>query len=481
MNIAFVFSSQNVFSPEKPLQYQEEMNFGISYISALLKKHGHRTTLFVLTKDTRMDAFRAFINGFRPAVLCFSAVTSEFFFIARWIKNIKAEFPQIFLLGGGCHLSLNPEDGLGTDLDAICLGEGEYPTLELVERLEGGRSPSGIENFWFNRNGKVEKNRLRPFWENLDELPFPDREMWWPWTLDLDSRPAVLLGRGCPFQCTYCSNHALKKLASGAYVRCRSAGNIIAELQDITEQQSSVREVYFEVETFNVNMPWALDLCRQLAAFNSQRAVPLDFGVNIRVTPNTDFGPLFAAMRGSGFTFINVGVESGSERIRREIMKRHYSNDDIIRTASLARENRLKVHFLNMIGLPTETEEDVRQTIAVNRACQPDMWPSHSIFFPYPGTEIHRVCREMKLLPQRLDVERERSRPVLNLKGLPRRRLMHYFVWFDYYVYKGHRPLWKLLARCFVSRLHCSYRLMRVYRAVTEWGVIKKFKEYVKK
>ncbi|MFA5260475.1 MAG: radical SAM protein [Candidatus Omnitrophota bacterium] len=481
MNIAFVFSSQNVFSPEKPLQYQEEMNFGISYISSLLKKHGHRTALFVLTKDTPMDAFRAFINDFKPAVLCFSAVTSEFPFVTRWIKNIKAEFPRIFLLGGGCHLSLNPSDGLETDLDAVCIGEGEYPTLELVEKLEGGCSPSGIENFWFKHNGKVERNRLRPFREDIDEFPFPDREMWYPWTLDLKSRPAVLLGRGCPFQCTYCSNHALKKLASGAYVRCRSADNIIAELKEIAARQASVREVYFEVETFNVNMPWALELCRKLAVFNSQRTAPLEFGVNIRVTPNTDFGPLFTAMRGSGFTFINVGVESGSERIRREIMKRHYSNDDIIRTASLARDNGLKVHFLNMIGLPTETEEDIRQTIAVNRACQPDMWPSHSIFFPYPGTEIHRMCRDMALLPERLDVERERSRPVLNLKSLPKRKLMHYFVWFDYYVYKGHRPRWKLLARCFVARLHCSYRLMRVYRAVTEWGVMKKLKEHMKK
>ena len=481
MNIAFVFSSQNVFSPDKPLQYQEEMNFGISYISSLLKKHGHRTTLFVLTKDTQMNTFRTFIDDFNPGVLCFSAVTSEFPFITRWIKDIKAAFPDIFLLGGGCHLSLNPDDGLETDLDAVCVGEGEFPTLELVEHLEGGRLPSGVENMWFKQDGKVEKNRLRPFLENIDELPFPDRDMWRPWTLDPNSRPAVLLGRGCPFQCTYCSNHALKKLASGPYVRCRSAGNVIAELEEITARQESVREVYFEVETFNVNQPWAMELCRELAVFNRRRPVPLEFGVNIRVTPNTDFSPLFSVMRDSGFTFINVGVESGSERVRREVMKRRYSNDDIIRTASLARQNGLKVHCLNMIGLPTETEEDIRQTIAVNRACQPDMWPSHSIFFPYPGTEIHRMCRDMGLLPERLDVERERSRAVLNLKGLSRRKLMHYFIWFDYYVYKGYRPRWKLLARCFVARLHCSYRLMRIYRAVTGWGVLKTLKEFIKK
>ena len=481
MNIAFVFSSQNVFSPEKPLQYQEEMNFGISYISSLLKQHGHRTSLFVLTKDTQLDTVRTFVRDFNPGVLCFSSVTSEFPFITRWIRKIKAEFPRLFLLGGGCHLSLNPDDGLQTELDALCIGEGEHPTLELVERLEGGRSPGGIENIWLKQNGKVERNRLRPFLEDIDALPFPDREMWRPWTLDLNSRPAVLLGRGCPFQCTYCSNHALKKLAPGPYVRCRSADNIVAELEEIAARQPAVREVYFEVETFNVNLPWARELCRKLAVFNQRRTAPLEFGVNIRVTPNTDFGPLFAAMRGSRFTFINVGVESGSERVRREIMNRRYSNDDIIRTASLARENGLKVHFLNMIGLPTETEDDIRQTIAVNRVCQPDMWPSHSIFFPYPGTEIHRICREKGLLPERLDVERERSRAVLNLKGLSQRKLMHYFVWFDYYVYKGHRPLWKLLARCFVARLHCSYRMMRVYRVVTGWGFLKKLKESVKK
>ncbi len=481
MNVAFVFSSQNVFSPEKPLQYQEEMNFGISYISAFIKKHGHQTRLFIVTKDTKMKTFQEFVDSFQPEVICFSSVTSEFPFIVRWIRDIKGSYPHIYCVGGGCHITLNPHDGLETSLDALCIGEGEWPILELVEQLDQGRIPQGISNLWIKRDGQVEKNRIRPFLENIDDLPFPDREMWHPWTLDLDSRPAVLLGRGCPFQCTYCSNHALKKLASGTYVRCRSAENIIAELKEITSRQPSAREVYFEVETFNVNLPWAIGLCERLAEFNRKRDIPLEFGVNIRVTPNTDFASLFAAMKKSRFSFINIGVESGSERIRRDIMKRRYSNDDIMKTVALAREHGLKVHFLNMIGLPTETEEDIRQTIAVNRACQPDMWPSHSIFFPYPGTEIHRMCREMNLLPPQMDVERERSRAVLNLDGLSKSRIMHYFVWFDYYVYKGHRPLWKLLARVFVARLHCSYRLMRIYRGLTERGVLKKLKEFLKK
>ncbi|TBR14789.1 B12-binding domain-containing radical SAM protein [bacterium] len=481
MNIGFVFSLQNVLSSEKPLQYQEEMNFGISYISSFLKKQGHQTSLLVLVRETKMQRVQDYIKKFKPDVLCFTSVASEFPFISAWAVKIKKDFPGIFLLGGGCHISLNPEEGIKVPFDAICVGEGEYPVMEAVKQLSEGRRPSGIKNLWIRADGRIERNPTRPFLNNLDELPFPDRDMWKQWLADHNSRPAILLGRGCQFQCTYCSNHALSRLASGDYVRYRSAENIITELEEITHANQDIKEVYFEVETITINMKWALDLCAKLAKFNSQRKSPLSFGVNLRVTPNANFEPLFGAMQKSNFRFVNIGLESGSERVRRDILKRHYSNKDIINSAKLARQYGLQVHFLNMIGFPGETEDDFKQTIECNRICQPDLWASHSIFFPYPGTEIYESCRSKGLLSNNIDVEMERSKAVLDLKEFPRNRIQHYFAWFDYYVYRGHRPLAKLLIRVFIAKLQSSYRLMRIYRKVTGFGFIKKVKEALKK
>lgn len=476
MKAAFFFSLQNVLYKRKPLQYNEEAAFGISYISALLKKNNHFTRLFVLTRETTQSQVSAFLREFNPGLICFTAVASEFPFVCRFAGQIKEQFPKIFLLGGGCHISLNPQDAISKAFDAICIGEGEYPTLELAEQLSRGDAPSGIKNLWIKSEGRIEKNPTRPFIENLDELPFADRQMWTEWVHEASSRHVILLGRGCPFQCTYCSNHALGKLSAGRYVRLRSAENILQELDDVSRLNPLSEEVYFEIETFGINMPWAIGLCAKLEAYNSKRKKPLVFGVNLRVVPNLDMGPLFKSMQKSNFRFVNIGLESGCERIRRDVMKRHYSNEDFLNTVNLARQHGLRVHVLNMLGLPTETEDDFRETILLNRIAQPDMWPSHSVFFPYQGTEIHQLCKEERLMPSGLDTERERSRPVLELPGFPKRKIQHYFVWFDYYVYKGHRPFFKLLARAFVARLHSSYRLMRLYRAATNNRVLRKLK-----
>lgn len=480
MNVGFIFSSQNVLFTHKPLQCQEEMAFGISYISALLQRSGHKTRLCILTKETSQKSVEEFIESFQPRVLAFTAVASEYSFIARWADMIKRRFPSIYLIGGGCHVSLNPDQGISSAFDAICVGEGEYPVLELVQQIEAQKRPSAIANLWIKQKDLIEKNPPRPFLEDLDSLPFPDREMWQDWVSDPQSRPVILLGRGCHFQCTYCCNHALQKLARGKYVRFRSPENIIRELEGLAEKHKALSEVYFEVETLATNISWALRFCDALSKFNARRQKPLSFGANLRVTPRADFGLLFRAMRKSNFTFINIGLESGSERVRREIMRRYYSNQDVIETVQKARQHGLKVHLLNMIGLPGETEEDIKETIRVNRLCQPDMWASHSIFFPYPGTEIHKLCSDKGFLPKVIDQERERSRAVLDLPDLSKKKIEHYFIWFDYYVYKGYRPVWKLLMRTFIARLHASYSLMRLYRMISEMKWLKKLKTIVK-
>ncbi|MCJ7653279.1 MAG: hypothetical protein MUO75_06225, partial [Actinobacteria bacterium] len=128
------------------------------------------------------------------------------------------------------HASLNPDDCLKSSFDAVCIGEGEYPTLELVEHLERGLSPTGIPNLYLKRGENIERNPTRPFLRDLEGLPFPDRDMWVPWVANPLSRPSVLVGRGCPFQCTYCCNHALGRLAEGRYVRLRSPGTSLTSL-----------------------------------------------------------------------------------------------------------------------------------------------------------------------------------------------------------------------------------------------------------
>lgn len=406
--------------------------------------YGYETRLLVLTRESNFSIIDEFMSDFSPKLICFTAVTSEYVFIKKIGKYINQRYPDRFLLIGGSHISLSPDESVFDIFDALCIGEGEEATLELVKLLERNIYPTGISNLWIKNGNGIEKNGTRPFINNIDWLPFPDRKMWYEW-IDMErssKRPVILLGRGCPFICTYCCNHALRKLAEGPYVRLRSPENIIREIEELLQQFPMVKEIYFEVETFGVNINWSLELCSRLEDLNARRSQPLTFGVNLRITPRTEeLEVLFAALEKSNFRFVNIGLESGSERIRRDILKRYYSNEDIIDAVKLARGHGLEVHFYNIIGLVSETIDEFKETVNMNRTCLPDSY-TISIFYPYPGTDLYKFCERKRMLPPRLlSTNQERVKATLDFPEFTKRQIQKAFIWFDYYVYGDLKPI----------------------------------------
>ena len=219
MNILFIHSLDDMLSPSHPLRSPAQMQFGISYISSVLKKHGHDTKLIVLSRmlgQNNIKRIEKSLAEFSPRLICFTAVYTEYRLIKNLAKYIKSRYPDIFLLAGGPHISLNPGECITDSFDALCVGEGEYPALELVSQLDNGKQPSAIPNLWIKRASLFEKNPARAFLQDLDSLPFPDRHMWNEWIEEMPgSATAVLLGRGCPFNCSYCSNHSLREFGRG--------------------------------------------------------------------------------------------------------------------------------------------------------------------------------------------------------------------------------------------------------------------------
>ncbi len=134
----------------------------------------------------------------------------------------------------------------------------------------------------------------------------------------------------------------------------------------------------------------------------------------------------------------------------------------------------MQVAFYNMIGLPGETIADFRETVKLNRICLPD---SHftSIFFPYPGTDIYLLCKEQGLLngEELGSGGMERSKALLDLPGFPKRQIEKGFIWFDYYVYKGYKPIYRLLYRALTQRLRMHPYSNYIYRRISNSGFFK--------
>ncbi|MFH1130452.1 MAG: radical SAM protein [Pseudomonadota bacterium] len=449
VKILFVFSVEVAKKIETPLETLDSLHEGISLISAVLKANHHQARLLVLGRNEEIANWRLVdkvVDDFQPKVIAFTAVATTYPYMAKVAYHIKEKHPDVYSIIGGPHVSLNPEEAITDGFDAVCIGEGEFPMLELVSQLSRGKIPANIPNLWIRRGDQIEKNSPRPWLQDLDSLPFSDRDIWLEWlSKKTHIRPTVTLGRGCPFQCSYCSNHALKKLAAGEYVRFRSPNLIVEEIESLLERWPNATTVYLEIENIGLGKGWVQELCTNLRALNSKRNTPVAFGCNLRITPTLKAEELFALFQESNITFVQIGLESGSERVRNEILRRRYSNEKVIQTVEIARKYGIQVILFNLIGVPGETYEDYLETVRINRICQPDAHFT-SIYYPYPGTDLYEKCKREGLLNSEIaDSAKERRVAILDLPGFSKKQIQKAYTWFEYNVYKGKKPLPKIL------------------------------------
>ena len=124
-----------------------------------------------------------------------------------------------------------------------------------------------------------------------------------------------------------------------------------------------------------------------------------------------------------------------------------------------------------MIGLPEETLEDIKKTIDINRKCMPNNLQL-SIFFPYPGTDLYYTCKKKGLLKNQTDIQIERSRVSLNLEYLSKKQVRKQYLWFNFNVYRGYRPLPLLLFKLIITKLNYNLYINRLLRIITTYKFI---------
>lgn len=471
MNIGCVYSVDDYVSAAKPLPSFSAVPFGIASIATVLERAGYGVEMLVFTPETKVRGLLGeYIKKNRPRLFCLTAVTSQYHLISEVARAIKEIDPSIKIILGGHHATLNPGETIEESyFDAICIGEGERAVVEYARLIERGEEPARIANLWIKneKSGFVEKTPPEPFIEDLDNFPHIDREMWEGWVADPETAPAILLGRGCPNRCTYCSNHALARIAPGRYVRFRPREDVISELEEIAERYPRLKSVYLEVETVSTSLEYAYALCGLLEKFNLKRGKPVTFGVNLVVTKNIvkNCDEFLGRLRKANFKYLNIGLESGSEKIRNEVLRRpEYSNNGLADFCRRAKECGIDVYLFVLMGIPGETRAEFEETIDCVRRCD----PAHvylSIFYPYPGTDLYLKAKEMKLFAGGIvDPLTERRRAVLDLPGFSRRRIRREYLLFPYRAFKGKKPLYRIIPLMLVYYFTMRPRLNSLYR-----------------
>lgn len=414
MKIHFIYPDMNNFGTGSVQQ-------GIASISAVLKSNDHKTSLqHVIVKPSKQEFIKD-INKISPDLVCFSSTTNQHNFVKLFSLWIKEEL-NIPILCGGVHTTLSPEEVIADDnIDIICIGEGEYPLFELANNLEDGKTIDNINNLWIKNDNKIIKNPLRTLIPNLDRLPFPDYDLFdYGKVLARNNYTAIFMaGRGCPFNCTYCSNHALRAIYQdkGPYIRHKSVDYLLQEIENITERYN-VKRIAFNDDTFTLSSKWTKEFCEKY---------PKRFNFNFSCNARADIinKKTFPLLKDAGCDMINFGIESGSEWLRKNVLKRDMTNNQIIEAFNNSKKLGMKTYSYSMIGIPFETPVMVQETINLNKLVSPDIMQV-SIFYPYPQTELWRICKENGFLTEKHLTNYFEESP-LNLSTLTKKELKNYY------------------------------------------------------
>jgi radical SAM superfamily enzyme YgiQ (UPF0313 family) len=247
-------------------------------------------------------------------------------------------------------------------------------------------------------------------------MPFVARDL-------LDEQHGVIHGitqRGCPFQCTFCAAGAIDGLYdNGRYLRRRTVKDVVRELRHI-KQEGPLNYVIFLDDTFTVYRGWVREFCRVYG-----KEIGAGFSINARV--ETVSRDMIDQLAEAGCRHIIYGVESGSMRIRRDILNRPVENRRFVDVFNWTKQAHVMVTANYMMGLPGETPDDIEQTLTLNDELEPDDF-GYFVFYPYPGTRLFHVCRHKRYLPENwLELPANNGQSILSLPDLTPDDIEYYY------------------------------------------------------
>ncbi|MDD2308516.1 MAG: radical SAM protein [Desulfuromonadaceae bacterium] len=352
---------------------------GLCYLHACLQEAGY---------DSVLANFSAWpVARIKEELL---ALKPDIIGISQWTHNRHSSLelaaisrdllPKSMIMMGGGHATFCYEDILieGSPVDIAVLGEAESTLLELVERLASGKEWQSISGVAFRRNGTIVLTAPRKSLGDLDRLPLPARYLDRSLGVDLELQSEfIVTTRGCPSTCYFCSSPDFW----GKKVRFRSPSAIVEEIQYIRHKYGLI---YFSIrdDTFTADRRRVLEFCTLL----QMREVNILWNCQSRVTAIDE--EMVIEMKRAGCECIQLGVESGSPRLLKQLGK-NITPAQIEHACALIREIGINLSIYLISDIPGETDDDIRQTIDLVRHLRPD----HGYVSPlayYPGTRLYK-------------------------------------------------------------------------------------------
>ncbi|MCB4790809.1 MAG: B12-binding domain-containing radical SAM protein [Elusimicrobia bacterium] len=443
---------------------------GIQTLSAILKQNGHKVDLLVLNDNEAKRNLVKNVKEIKPDAVAFSIPSIDYSWSIEAASMIKKELniPNIF---GGPHPTYYPDFIETPCVDAICVGEGEGAIVDYANSLDNGRKGlTEILNLSIKENGKIFRNPIRPY-VDINELPYPDRDLYYnKFNIIRDfSSKRIVATRGCPYRCTFCFNAVYQEIyrgGKGDHVRRRDPEKMIEEMKFL-KKNYTYKTLSFSDENFTTNKKWVFKL---LELYKKEINDP--FMILGRFNELDE--EIVSKLAESGCFYISVGIETGSERIRNEILKKHLTDAQIRSGAALLRKYGIGMFAYNMVGLPTETLEDAFKTLELNAEVGVNI-SIPTILKPIKKTELCDYIERNNLLLPGIDLEHLPGHwegIVLNLKDRKEmENLQNLFmlgIWLPFTI-----PLIRLLVKLpknFIFRSFLKFSILMKYIKTRDLG-----------
>jgi anaerobic magnesium-protoporphyrin IX monomethyl ester cyclase len=393
-------------------------SLGILYLAAVLEKHGRDVEVIpshVLGLSWN-DISRK-IEKQRPDIVGITTTTENRFLSFKLAKIAKKAYPPTFVVLGGPHCTTTAYDTLShiPEVDGVISGEGEQTIVELTQALESDRHLKKVRGLSFRHNGNIIQNPPRMFIKDLNSLPFPARHLE-PWdqynfTMEVPGKGLVraanmMTSRGCPFTCTFCATPT----NWGRVVRGLTPMNVIKETEHLIEHYNA-RAIWFYDDTFNYNPQRTAKICDLIL----ERKLDINWYCEIRADIITK--ELLAKMAEAGLFYTGFGIESGSDRICKDIITKRMTLEKSFRVIDWCHEFGIIPNPFFIFSHPTETWSEAQKTIGIIESLNHKTEISASLLHIYPGTQLEQRAREEGVIPEDFSWARERDRRVILLSA----------------------------------------------------------------
>lgn len=364
-------------------------SMGLAAVGAVAEQEGFRIkAIDCEAEGLDYDELGERIKEYQPDVIGMQTFCNTINRALKIAKQVKEGIdPDIKIVLGGVQAALFPEKYVANQyVDFVVVGEGEIIFKNLLNTLENNQADfSGIPGLVWKKNSQIVSNPPEKLISNLDELPFPARHLF---NLNLYHASAqlrrhrtfhIIVSRGCPFNCSFCSVHKI----FGRNYRFRSSQKVIDEIKFLKEKYN-IDGLQFYDDTLSINKPWLIELCNKMI----DEKINLPWACFTRVDcVNPE---LLEKMKQAGCYQIFYGVECANQRLL-DIINKSITIQQIKDAFRWAKKAGIETLASFIIGLPTETVEEARQT--ANLAIEIDADYAHwEMFVPHPGTNIYEFA-----------------------------------------------------------------------------------------